>query len=569
MTPVAAMLWAKGRVGIHTAASVRHESWLKISVVSVSAVLIWFGAFGAFREGFEWLRRFDVAPGKGFIGIGDIVMLRMVSVFSLALFLMLVFSNIFIVFSTLYRSKEVGFLLHTPTTIRELFIARFVECVVFSSWASAYLGSPLVLAYGITAKAPWGFYLAAAGFYIPFVTVPAALGALLTILWLRFYPLLPARALPLTALLLFAAFFWYVRSVLNAARLSEDTAIKGTGIDTLLALSGQTQSPWLPSHWAAQGLISASMGRFRESVFYGLVLTANALFFSWISATAAERFFFSGWSYVAGRSRTRLRPLGRGLLNRVERYLHRIPHPARALLVKDIKLFWRDATQWTQFTVFFGIMTVYAATLRNRAIPEYEHYRTWIAAMNIGASTLILATLTSRFIFPLISLEGRRFWIIGLAPITFRQLLAQKFWLSVSTTSAFTIGLVVLSCWRLGVEPAAFFLAVYTIIAANFGLAGMAVGLGSLYPNFQEDNPARIVSGLGGTLNFLLSIAYITLLVVAETLIIQRRALGILQDSASFRWGLILVVAFVTLLTVLSVLVPLRLGYRHLAQSEF
>ena len=569
MSPFHAMLWAKWRVAVHTAASVRNESWLKIAVVSVSALLLWFGAFVAFREGFEWLRRFDVSPGKGFVGIGDIVMLRMVSVFSLALFLMLIFSNIFIVFSTLYRSREVAFLLHTPTGYRELFVARFVECVIFSSWASAYLGSPLVLAYGITAKAPWMFYVAAGAFYLPFVVVPAALGALVTILWLRIYPVLPARTLPIGAALLASGFFYYVRSVLNAARLAEDAVASGTGIDTLLALSSQTQSSWLPSQWAAHGLVLASMGRLRESGFYWLLLVANALFFTWIAAETARRFFYSGWSWILGRNRMRLRPINRGLLNRVEGLFRRLPQPARALVVKDVKLFWRDATQWTQFTVFFGIMAVYAATLRNRAVPEYEHYRTWIAAMNIGASTLILATLTSRFIFPLVSLEGRRFWIVGLAPLTFRQLLAQKFWLSVCTTSAFTVGLVVLSCWRLGVEPSAFVLAVYTIIAANFGLAGMAVGLGSLYANFQEDNPARIVSGLGGTLNFLLSIAYITFLVVGETLIIQRRALGILGDGARFWWGYAGVLLFVTVLSAASVFLPLKLGHQHLSRMEF
>ena len=47
--------------------------------------------------------------------------------------------------------------------------------------------------------------------------------------------------------------------------------------------------------------------------------------------------------------------------------------------------------------------------------------------------------------------------------------------------------------------------------ATNLALSGLAVGLGALYPNFDEDNPARIIAGLGGTLSFLLSLAYIGL----------------------------------------------------------
>ena len=189
--------------------------------------------------------------------------------------------------------------------------------------------------------------------------------------------------------------------------------------------------------------------------------------------------------------------------------------------------------------------------------------------MNIGASTLVLATLTSRFVFPLVSLEGRRFWIVGLAPITIGQIVWQKFWLSVATTSAFTITLVVLSCIRLGIAPIAFTLAVYTIIVTNFGLSGLAVGLGSLYPNFQEDNPARVVSGMGGTLNFLASMAYISLVVAALTVMLQWEALGLYPNRASFWWTLAAVGGFITVLSAVCTLLPMKLGLHNLMRTEF
>src|SRR5690606_12402917 len=110
--------------------------------------------------------------------------------------------------------------------------------------------------------------------------------------------------------------------------------------------------------------------------------------------------------------------------------------PVRSLVIKDFRLFWRDPVQWSQFIIFFGIMAVYVASLRNRTgIQSSEAFRNWVVCLNIGACTLILATLTSRFVFPLISLEGRRFWIIGLAPLTYHTLIQQKFWLSVITAS--------------------------------------------------------------------------------------------------------------------------------------
>jgi hypothetical protein len=40
-----------------------------------------------------------------------------------------------------------------------------------------------------------------------------------------------------------------------------------------------------------------------------------------------------------------------------------------------------------------------------------------IGSLNLGVVGLILSTFTTRFVYPMISLEGRRFWILGLLPV--------------------------------------------------------------------------------------------------------------------------------------------------------
>jgi ABC-2 type transport system permease protein len=129
--------------------------------------------------------------------------------------------------------------------------------------------------------------------------------------------------------------------------------------------------------------------------------------------------------------------------------------------------------------------------------------------------------------------------------------------------------LAILSGSMLGLEPIYFALSVYSVIITNFGLSGLAVGLGTLYPNFQEDNPARIVSGMGGTLNFLLSVGYITLVVGAQTMILQWRVLGLYTSDASFYMALAIAVVFITGLSIVSTVIPLSLGLRNLNRMEF
>ena len=565
MTQFVAILRVKGLMAGHNLASVRHESKLKIGVVGSSAVFLWLGLLFAFLRGFLWLQAFSPETSEDALNIGDILMVRLLSIFALALFFMLIFSNVLIAFSTMYKSREVQYLIQSPISIRIFFLARFVECVGFSSWASAYLGSPLILAYGLVSDAPWAYYAAAALFYIPFVTIPAALGSTATLVLVRVFPRLPRVPLLIVVALSLGWVFRYLRETFNSDRLAEDSPMT-----LLLQATTQTQSPLVPSYWVSRGILAAAENQYGETLFLFLLLASNALLFTWLAAELAEWLFLPGYSALLGSDHNRSRPAGKGVLGRLDGWLWFLRDPIRPLVVKDIKLFWRDPTQWTQFVIFFGIMAVYVANLGNQWVTfQSEAYRSGVAALNNGACSLILASLTSRFVYPLISLEGFRFWILGLAPLTIRQLMRQKFWLSVATTAPFTVGLVLLSSTVLDVGAVRFLVALYSICLANLTLAGLAVGLGSLYPNFQEDNPARIVSGMGGTLNFLLSVGYIAVLVICQFVLFRWESLEFLHGIQSINWGLAIMLTVMTVVSLTAIVVPMRLGLRNLMRTEF
>lgn len=565
MVQILVILMAKLRMARHAIGSVRTESKLKIGVISIFAVALWFTAFLFFYWGFHQMISFGDSLGGSGRGIGAIIMARLLGVLALVVFFMLLFSNILVSFSTLYRAHEVPYLLLAPMRFRAYFVARFFEIVTFSSWALAYLGSPLILAYGLSTSAPLAFYVAAVLFFIPFVALPAAFGSVITMLLVRIFPRLRMWMVVILAVGVILMLFPYWRQTLSANRLSEDSILPA-----LLDVTGQVQSPLLPSHWASRGVLAAAESSYRECAFNFLLLLSNAMMALLIAAYFADHIFYIGWSSLCGQDRTRVRPLGRGVMAWMEYALRIVPNPARALAVKDIKLFWREPTQWSQFIIFFGIMGIYMANLRNAgAHYQQDFWRSWVACLNIGASTLILATLTTRFVYPLVSLEGRRFWIVGLAPLTFHSVVWQKFWLSLTITMSFTVLLAVLNGYMLSLEPVYFLLTVYSVIVTNFSLTGLAVGLGSLYPNFDEDNPARIVSGMGGTLNLLLSVAYLVVIVGIQTLILQWRVLKLFPSAGAFYTALAVGVLFITLLSAACTFVPMRLGLRNLRKMEY
>ncbi len=164
----------------------------------------------------------------------------------------------------------------------------------------------------------------------------------------------------------------------------------------------------------------------------------------------------------------------------------------RALAVKDLRMFWRDTTQWGQSVMLFGLLGIYIINLRN-----FTHQLTspfWVnlvAYLNLAACSLNLATVTTRFVFPQFSLEGQRLWIVGMAPMGLARVVKTKYWLASALSLAVTLTLITLSCCLLQMTwgRVAVFGAVVTVM--TFTLNGVAVGLGVLYPNLKEANPEQ------------------------------------------------------------------------------
>jgi ABC-2 type transport system permease protein len=108
---------------------------------------------------------------------------------------------------------------------------------------------------------------------------------------------------------------------------------------------------------------------------------------------------------------------------------------------------------------------------------------------------------------------------------------------------------------------------VYFMIAMGvmtFVLNALSVGLGTLYPNFAETNPGKIVSGFGGTFCLVLSFVYIlgSVLLLAFGSPWGWRG----EDQDSTRAGLT-GVAF-ALMSLAAGGIPLRLALRRAATME-
>jgi ABC-2 type transport system permease protein len=136
-----------------------------------------------------------------------------------------------------------------------------------------------------------------------------------------------------------------------------------------------------------------------------------------------------------------------------------------------------------------------------------------ISYLNLAASALTLSTLTTRFVYPMFSLEGRRVWILGLSPLGLYRVVWQKFWMSFIVSSVITVALMIASSMMLHLPLGRVAYFAVTIALMSAALSGLAVGLGAVFPDFKEENPSKIVSSFGGTLTLVISFAYIAAVV--------------------------------------------------------
>ena len=533
---------------------------LKIATIVISSVLFVGALFAAFWEGFTFVH--DQVPE-----LFEPVASYLFSMFYFALSLMLAISCGIIFFSGAYRGKEVKLLFGHPINHESLFTYKLGEALFWSSWAFAFLSLPLVVAFGVVAETGATFVVGALLFLGPFVLLCAALGALGAILVARL--LLAHRkrviALAVTGVVLFCASEAWRLFVLS----EKYDVFSQPWIVSILDGTRSAQAALLPSAWMTRGTLALAGGRLGDAAYYFLVLLANALFFAMVAIRVGGMTFQKCYDQAQGIS-SRRRYAASKKRGRWLRVLFWYLAPGeRELILKDIRTFRRDIAQWSQFLIFFGLLGIYFVNIRRMGYDEYGvFWRNLVSFLNIAATSMTMATFTSRFIFPQVSLEGKRFWVLGLAPLSRAAILRSKFAFSATACAILSVGLIAISDAMLRVDAFIVVLHIATMIGISMGLSGLAVGLGARFPSLREDNPSKIVAGFGGTLNLVISAFYVAFIVAVQAVPCHLYYAARTLDIGGFRAWIAVGIIVSTVAACLTTLVPYTLGARAFAKME-
>lgn len=533
------------------------------TMLATSAVVAGF-VYGLSHYGF-WELTTNKVPLKGIVGglLFDLLFFTLGG--------MLLFSTGIVLYASLFTAPEARFLLATPARADQIFATKFRAAVAFSSWAFVILGLPVLIAFGIQAEVPWYFYPLLPLFLFGFVLLPGAVSATICLLLVRFLPKnrKQAFALIIVALVVMLA-AWIVQAGLKA----RETFVSGGKKDDVTDLLGQfglTQSPWMPSHWMTTGLQAAGNDRPSDALLPLALLWSHGLVAYLVAAWMAKLTYRTAFDRVSGTGRAK-KKYGANVLDRImEGLVFYLSRPVRLLVVKDFRTFRRDPTQWVLLFIFGGMMLLGAINFREFSKRvESGTSAEVLSLVNLAATSVLLCAGLSRFIYPLMSLEGRKFWILGLMPIRREQILTGKFAFAATGTLIVAVTLTLLGDLLLGVGPVPMLVHAVAAVCVGLGLSGLNVGLGASMPNFKETDPSKIVVGFGGTVNMIVGLGFLVLVVACSSAPILVAGLrNLARSTDDWPWWAFAGLPIAVALTVAAVWVPLTTGARNLRTTEF
>jgi ABC-2 type transport system permease protein len=538
---------------------------LKPLVIFVLGGLFWAGIFYLF---YRVLAYFD-----GVEVIGTVLAVKLLTMITIVFFSLLVFSNIVTALSAFYLSDELVLLHSLPLPLDRIYLAKFVEILVTSSWMIVLFGMPVFGAYGVVYEASWVYYGAVLLGLLPLLVIAAAVGIICTMGLVRLFPARRTKEILVLLSIVVLVSLYVLFRFLQPERLFEEAELDR--FLHFLAAVNTPSSVYLPSSWFTEFLVPLLFGKTGDPWFHFLLLASTAMASMTIGNALAGRIYMGGWMTSQEGRGTKL-PASSWVHRAADFVTRPLGMQERSVVRKDVRLFLRDSTQWTQLLLLGALVVVYLYNFRVldlKKIPMATVYlQNLLSFLNLGLASFVVSAVAIRFVFPAVSIEGKSFWLLLSAPITIRRLLWSKFWMYLVPLLLLSELLIILSNWFLNVTGFMMALSVVTMVFLTAAIVGLGIGLGAIYPRFYVENVAKIATGYGAILYMILAMGFIALAVFLEAwplnAIFMSRFAGI--RITAFEWVTVAgSLVSVAVLCVAVCVLPVRWGIRRLEASEF
>ena len=418
----------------------------------------------------------------------------------------LAFSALVTSLSTFFLSEDLKLLLAAPIPPTRLFYSRYARTLMQSSWMVLAFLTPVLAGIGLARCAPTMYYVTVPFVLVPFVVIPVAFGCLVTLMLVNVFPAKRARDILMLTGLLFAVAIVMLLRFIRPERLLSVRSLPD--ITAFFATLQSPITPLLPSFWAGEATFAPLLNR--TGWLYLIALWATALAATVLCRMAYGAIYFEGFSKSQEARKARFSQLR--FMDTIAGALP-LSTSSRSLLLKDVKIFMRDSTQWSQLLLLLALVAVY---LYNFSVLDLDRIpymgrvvRNAYAFVNLAMASFVLSSIAVRFVFPAVSMESTSFWIVRTSPVSMKAFLWSKFTIGFVPIVFFATFLTIAANQMLGVHPFLKAVTAMAIIFMSLALVGLAAGLGAQYPRFGAENVNQIAGSYGGVVFMVTAVAFI------------------------------------------------------------
>ncbi|MEO6259274.1 MAG: hypothetical protein ABIP63_02955 [Thermoanaerobaculia bacterium] len=445
-----------------------------------------------------------------------------------------------------------------PQAKGRLVLARWGKTFLQSATMAFVFIVPLFVAFGQRYHAPRSLYPILLIHLALLLTIPVTAGALVIVALVRFFPIGRVHQIVATIAILvltvsvvafrmsrperlFAAVSTDdLRVVLQTVELPSIDRYPGTALaDLMVAVAEHRQHPW----WIPKIVVTS--------------LVLFSLFFAVVSKIYFRAFV---------RARESLAPAAIGatsMTSTLDRLLRPFEPETRGLAGKEMRVLTRDVAQWSQLFLMAALLFLYLYNVRMLPLGG-DARATIVAYANLGMAGFVVAAICLRFAFPSVSSEGKAFWIVQSAPISYRRFLLVKVLVYGAPLTLLSLLLTAFTNLLLDADVVVWTFTLLGAALLGVTLVSLGVALGAMNPNFAAENPLQVGLSLGGFGYMAVALAYVggIMVLMARPVVhyLFWRVMGIENEPVAT--GLPIVIA-ITVSIVLSV-VPLLIAEKRL-----
>lgn len=527
---------------------------VRTGIVAAIVLLFLAGDYALFARMYSAIS--DVERQTPFFALG--VLRNLLSLVFLTATVILFSSSLTAAIGAFFADLDLDIHHSAPRSKVRIAIARWGKTLAQASLIVYLFLVPMVLAFAQHYDKPLAFVLVVLLNLALLLTIPVSLASIVILLLVRWFPVRRVHQIVATLAVVVLTLIVLAFRMSRPERFFINVST-GDVAQVLRAIELPAMSIW-PSTAVAEIMTGDELPLLAPRI----AIVAALLFAAFVLLARASYFT----AFV--RARESMAPVAIGAApatHFVDRLFARADPPLRAMLGKEVRTVTRDVAQWSQVLLMAALLFMYLYNIRMLPLGG-DARAALVAYLNLGMAGFVIAAVCLRFAYPSVSAEGKAFWLVRTAPVSYRQFLRVKVFVYAVPLTLISLLLTAFGNVLLGANAIvwAFTMTGASLLAIT--LVSLGVGLGAWAPQFNIENPLQVGLSLGGFAYMAASMAYVAAMMMLMARPVMRyflsRVFGATEDV---QWlvALIPIVIALTLSAALAV-IPLRIAEHRLSR---